>query len=182
MFSWPLSRSFQLAALISIAACLACATAPAKAPPSGEAACRTRDASSSSPAKDGAKPFDVASHKDFQGYEAALREYVAHATSGKEADFCIVGFAREQIWRKAWVLWPQGDRILEWGGGESEIVSNPEINLKTDVVASENEIQGSTYLVTQEWVNRLRDACNCFGRKVHIASQPIRPIRKEEDR
>ena len=121
----------------------------------------------------------MASQKDFLRYEVALREYVAQTTSGKETDFCIVGFAREGIWRKAWVLWPQGDRIFEWGGGESEITNPQEINLKTDVVSSESEIQGSTYVVTQEWVSRLRDACNCFGRKVHITRQRTR---KERDR
>ena len=75
---------------------------------------------------------------------------------------------------KAWVLCPQGDRIFEWGGGESKIASPQEINLKTDVVSSESEIKGSTYVVTQEWVSRLRDACNCFGRKVHITRQRAR--------
>jgi hypothetical protein len=176
---WLVYCFFWLAALIPITECFACATTPANAPLPSEEGCRNKDASSSSPAKDGAKPFDVASQKDFLRYEVALREYVTQTKSVKETDFCIVGFAREGIWRKAWVLWPQGDRIFEWGGGESKIASLQEINLKTDVVSSESEIKGSTYLVTQEWVSRLRDACNCFGRKVHITRQRTR---KEGDR
>lgn len=85
-----------------------------------------------------------------------------------QADFCVVGFVHGTDWRKAWMLWPQSRRVLEWAGGSSEIDGAKEIDLDKDVVASENEIAGSTYRVTREWVHRLTVACDCFGRKVHV--------------
>jgi hypothetical protein len=162
-------RLSRLAVSLSTAACLGCATTPRPAPPGDQAVCHDMDPDSSSPARDGAKPFDVAKDEDFSRYEAALGDYVAHNVPARQADFCIIGFAHGEDWRTAWVLWPEGDRVLEWGGGEPDMAAPQQINLKTDVVSSEREIRGSTYLVTQQWVDRLRKACACLGRKVHIA-------------
>jgi hypothetical protein len=147
--------------------CLACATAPRSAAPRDQASCRDKDPDTSAPGKDGSKPFDVATRAGFSAYEAVLRDFMSHNAPGTEANFCIVGFAHDQDWQQAWVLWAQGDRILDWGG-EPKMVAPRETNLKTDVVASKEQIGGSTYLVTQEWVNRLREACACFGRTVFI--------------
>jgi hypothetical protein len=152
----------------AIVVCLSCTSTKAKAPSSPEPTCRSMARSSSSPARDGARPFDVATHPEFSRYQAVLKQYVTDSTSAIEADLCIVGFAHEPTWTAVWVLWPEGKRILTWDDGASDLTNGHEINLDTDVVPTERDLQGSTYLVTQQWVERLRVACACFGRDVRV--------------
>lgn len=161
-----ISATISLLTLLSAPACRTSAQARAD----DTAACRAEDPAQSAPARDGATPFDVATHIDFARYEAALSDYMAKHTSATEGDFCVIGFTRANDWRKAWVLWSRGGRVLEWAGGASEIDPTEEIDLEKDVVSSEAEIRGSTYLVTREWLNRLIFACDCFGRRVHVVA------------
>lgn len=137
-------------------------------PPDAEA-CSASRAALSSPAKDGALPFDVASDPHFAGYEAALREYLLQETDLAETRFCVIGFVDpQQGERDVSVLWPEGSRLFAWEGGESKLANAKQIDLKKDVVASEDEIRGSTYLVTREWLERLVSACHCYGRTLRV--------------
>lgn len=150
--------------VLTLATGIACATRsgatrgepPAAACPSAEAA--------SPDQTDGARPFDLAANADFAGYERAVRNFAARTSPGQAEDYCVVGFASGTDWRLAWVL--GGGHIAVWSGGDAEVGQPRDLDLSTDVVASESDLHGSTYLVTREWVDRLTTGCRCFGHPV----------------
>ncbi|RYH53524.1 MAG: hypothetical protein EON54_13655 [Alcaligenaceae bacterium] len=76
------------------------------------------------------------------------------------------------------MIWHNGGEILNSLGrvatgdeaawlGESEALAKS-VNLATDVVESEEQIAGSTYLVDRAWVNRTLSNCKKAGRTVVV--------------
>ncbi|GKS91882.1 MULTISPECIES: hypothetical protein [unclassified Acidovorax] len=82
-----------------------------------------------------------------------------------------------------WMVWTTGARIYtftNYPGGSREdpnseaaglAHSNP-VHWKTDVVADEDAVGGSTYLVTRAWVDRIRQACRRVGVAVRVPRFP----------
>jgi len=48
------------------------------------------------------------------------------------------------------------------------------LHLKTDVVRTENDIHGSTYLVTRQWVRDQKAFCKQYGETVRIGVVDLR--------
>ena len=81
------------------------------------------------------------------------------------------------------MIWHNGGEILNSRGrmatgdeaaslGQAEALAKS-VNLATDVVESEEQIAGSTYLVDRAWVHRTLSTCQKAGRTVVVA-----PLRK----
>jgi hypothetical protein len=118
--------------------------------------------------------FKVADEAAFAGYRAPLLTYLRsrHVSSG--AHVCILGERASDGTQSAWVIWPRGQTILLWDGGSSKMSASRRIlNLRKDVVASEDEVAGSTYLVTRDWVNKLRAHCAKLGTTVQISAAEL---------
>lgn len=78
-----------------------------------------------------------------------------------------------------WMIWHEGREILNTAGrvatgDEAEFLGRSEalaksVHLATDVVESEEQIAGSTFLVDRAWVDRIVGACRKTGRTVTVA-------------
>jgi len=60
-------------------------------------------------------------------------------------------------------------------GNDSPLAESTSIlHLKTDVVRTENDIHGSTYLVTRQWVRDQKALCKQYGETVRIGLVDLR--------
>jgi hypothetical protein len=119
----------------------------------------------------GAKAFDITSDPDFKDYKQVVTRFAEKHRPRKENSFCIIGFSAEDT-KSAWVLWHEGGEIILWEGGDDLDVSRRIVHLKSDVVATEGEVHGSTYLVTKSWVDELSKSCDRTGLKVRVGAAP----------
>ena len=119
--------------------------------------------------------FKVSDDSDFAKFRAPLVEYLRsrHITHG--AKVCILGEQASDGSKWAWVIWPVGKTMILWGGSESTMVSSRRIlNLKRDVVATESDVKGSTYLVTAQWVSKQKTRCAQYGTQVDITAKNLK--------
>jgi len=121
-----------------------------------------------------ARVFDIPSDAYFGQYESIMKDFVKNYPF-KTNDFCILGVLASNPKSKiAWVLWLQGNKMILWEGPTSENynpleLSRDELDMKQDVVeGTEKWAEGSTGLVTHDWVQKVTDACNKYGTKVHL--------------
>lgn len=112
--------------------------------------------------------FDVASDFEFQDYKRIVTEYVYKNKPASASDICIVGYIEHGNVKTAWVIWHQRRKIILWEGQNDLDWSRRILDLKKDVVPTENDLHGSTYLVTKAWVKQLTTDCAHSGVKLHI--------------
>jgi hypothetical protein len=118
--------------------------------------------------------FKVSDDKEFSGYREPLVAYLRNRHTTTLARVCILGEQGADGSKWAWVIWPKGRKMILWGGGDSSMISSRRIlDLKRDVVASEPEVKGSTYLVTRRWVEQQQARCNQFGTQVEISADEL---------
>jgi hypothetical protein len=113
-----------------------------------------------------AKMFNVASDPDFKNYQQVVTRFAKKHRPKAENNFCIIGSSTDNV-KNAWVLWREGSQIILWEGGSDLDLSRRIIHLKSDVVPTEGDLHGSTYLVTKSWVDDLSRSCSRLGVKVH---------------
>ena len=119
--------------------------------------------------------FKVADEAAFADYREPLLTYLRGRHVSNGANVCILGERAADGSQSAWVIWPHGQTILLWDGGSSKMSASRRIlDLKKDVVASEDEVAGSTYLVTRDWVNQLKARCTKLGTTVQISAAELR--------
>lgn len=79
----------------------------------------------------------------------------------------------------AWVHWREAGRLILWNGkGERDdtlLRSARALDLRTDMVANEAAVAGSTYRVTRAWVAARRADCAAKGDHYVIAGRSGRP-------
>ena len=115
------------------------------------------------------KVFDIKSDPDFRNYKRILTEFVRARRSRVGNDFCVLGYVTSDNLKSAWVIWRQGREIILWEGQDGDLaLSRRVINLKSDVVPTDGDVHGSTYLVTKAWVERITTTCDHSGVKVHM--------------
>jgi hypothetical protein len=114
------------------------------------------------------KVFDVSTAPDFQDYKRVLTNYARKHNPKSGNDFCVVGYLTSDDLKSAWVIWQQKRKIILWEGQNDLDLSRRRLDLKSDVVPTENDLHGSTYLVTKAWVKKITDACERSGTQVHV--------------
>jgi hypothetical protein len=86
--------------------------------------------------------------------------------------FCVVGYQKsvDDKQKYAWVYWREQNAMVLWESWvkpqytESSLTdSRRYLDLSKDVVDSESDLHGSTYLVTAQWVNRIKIDCARHG-------------------
>ena len=122
--------------------------------------------------------FDPREDEDFGDATPALTGLVAGSDPKPRGlqHFCVVGY-RGPDGEHAWVHWREARRLIFWLGrgdgtapAETLLRSTRKLSLDEDVVATESEIAGSTYLVSRAWVDgRLAD-CQAHGAQYTISS------------
>jgi hypothetical protein len=108
-------------------------------------------------------PVNVGAIQEFAKPESALRELVNAKKGGATNNFCIVGYKDEAGTVTAWVHWVERNALIFWEPPEPLAQSRRYLDLRRDVVASDDQLKGSTYLVTKPWVKRLLADCKAVG-------------------
>jgi hypothetical protein len=114
------------------------------------------------------KTFDLAADPEFKDYKKVMTRFALKHRPAAENTFCILGFSADDA-KSAWVLWREGREIILWEGGSDLSLSRRVIHLKSDVVPTEADLHGSTYLVTKPWVDGLSKSCERVGVKIRTA-------------
>jgi hypothetical protein len=119
--------------------------------------------------------FKVSEDTGFAKYRSALVAYLRSLHIIRGTRVCILGERFSNGAKSAWVIWPAGHRMILWDGGDSPMKASRRIlDLKKDVVASEAEVAGSTYLVTREWVSEEQQRCERFGISLEVTAAELR--------
>jgi hypothetical protein len=117
-------------------------------------------------------PMSVRGVKGFDNPQSALRKLVDAKHGGATNKFCVVGYKDAGGATTAWVHWAEGNALIWWeptkDGTVSLAHSRRYLNLRRDVVASESDLKGSTYLVTRPWVDHILSDCKAAGDKYII--------------
>jgi hypothetical protein len=117
--------------------------------------------------------FKLSSNPQFDKYRPALVDYLRGEHFGKPTRFCLFG-SKDNSGAIATVIWLDGQRIIDWGGNDSTLAeSNSVVNLKTDVVPTERDLHGSTYLVTRKWVSEQLVLCKRNGETVRVGAVDV---------
>ena len=132
-----------------------------------------------SPQDEGDRPFDARSSPYFGDATIPLREFLndRHISTAKTQHFCIVGYQNTTDGR-AWIHWVEGHQIILWWGANNPLGAKSAIarsrrvlDLKKDVVPSDADLKGSTYLVTRDWVAQVLADCQARGDKYEISTK-----------
>ena len=90
--------------------------------------------------------------------------------------FCAIGY-RGAEGAVAWVHWREAGRLILWLGkgdgsaaADALVHSNRDLDLNTDVVATESDLAGSTYRVTRAWVATKLEECAQKGDQYAISA------------
>jgi len=122
--------------------------------------------------------FDTARAAEFGSAVQPLRVLIteAHIPRQSVENFCVVGYQFSSGERLAYVYWARKNRLILWEGGtdaetraRSIARSRRPLDLRRDVVESDADIGGSTYLVTRGWVQRKIDDCAKHGRRYRVS-------------
>lgn len=118
--------------------------------------------------------FKLSSNPDFDKYRPALVDYLRSQHYGKATRFCLFG-TKNDSGVTATVIWPDGQQIIDWCGNDSALADSTSIvHLKTDVVPTESDLHGSTYLVTRKWVHDQQAICKQHGETVQISARNLK--------
>lgn len=125
----------------------------------------------------GRATFDTRADPAFGDATTALRALVSATPSAPtgENHFCVVGYRLDGGDTQAWVHWQEANRLILWEGSADPAfaadtirMSRRNLDLATDVVDSEADIAGSTYLVTRAWVAEVMADCTARGTQYAI--------------
>ena len=112
-------------------------------------------------------PVSVRGVEGFKEPERVLRQLVISKRGGAINNFCVVGYKDSSGLVTGWVHWVEGKALILWEPSEdaraSLIKSRRYLDLQRDVVATEEQVKGSTYLVTKSWVDRVLLDCKSTG-------------------
>jgi hypothetical protein len=95
----------------------------------------------------------------------------AKARGGGTNTLCVVGYESPRTkYPFAEIYWKEADTMILWEGGELS-ASRRILTHADDVVATDEEVGSSTYLVTEEWWTRTKRECAKYG-KTYVLGAP----------
>jgi hypothetical protein len=112
--------------------------------------------------------------------EPALKQLlVAENKNGATNEFCVVGYAYADKIVNVWVHWINEQRLLMWRGSSDEelreqglMMAQRDLRLGEDTVETEDDINGSTFLVTRAWWQAVTRDCAANGQRYTIERFP----------
>jgi len=121
--------------------------------------------------------FSVREHLGYTEPEKSLELLVRTRGTRRQNHFCVIGYREPSGYEYAWVRWEEGKALILWEAAADASQPSPLstsrrfLRLDKDVVASEEQLNGSTYLVTREWVNRVTRDCESHGDKFVVSKR-----------
>jgi hypothetical protein len=112
--------------------------------------------------------FSVRDRAGYEHPEATLQQLVDSRGHRGANHLCVVGYQLPSGHGFAWVYWPEDHAMILWeptrpGSHWALARSRRYLDLDKDVVATDDDVQGSTYLVTRAWVARTIAECRAHG-------------------
>ena len=93
-------------------------------------------------------------------------------------NFCVIAYEskEKQSPNYAWVYWKEKDALILWDpveiGEKVDLThSRRYLDMTKDVVNNEEELHGSTYKVTRNWVDNTLSECKKYGQEYIINNQ-----------
>ncbi len=112
------------------------------------------------------KGTPVRSHPNFSGIIATLKELVAREGKVRRHTFFIADVRQEDGREYSYAYWKEDKSIiilhlpLEKEGASYEwLYGKARVDLETDVVPTQEDIGGSSFLVDRAWVNKILKEC-----------------------
>jgi hypothetical protein len=113
-------------------------------------------------------PVDIHSDPAFANYKTLVVSYLRQHSRHHRTHACVIGL-RSSYGTTAWVIWRGGGKLILYPEGETDLnLSNRQLSLSKDVVATDEQVGTSTYLVSRPWVNWLERQCSVHGRRVTV--------------
>lgn len=112
--------------------------------------------------------FELDSNELFTGWRTQVQELVDQVPNTAPTRICVVGVTDgDPFSLEAFVIWPGHHQLIIWIPSKTDSHSlghqTRVLDLETDVVASEKQVAGSTYLVTRAWLRGIERRCNTQG-------------------
>ncbi|WP_454723651.1 MULTISPECIES: hypothetical protein [Cupriavidus] len=128
--------------------------------------------------------FAVSQNSYFLKPERAIRNRIAFEKRNHVTNhFCVVGYEWPDGGLQVWVNWREQNTNILWDGNEDRqlrelglMATRRNLRLGKDTVETNNDIGGSTYLVTRRWWLGIADDCAAHGEKYVI--KPFRLRRR----
>lgn len=125
--------------------------------------------------------FDVKADKDFSDFRKPLASFLRSRHARLPTSVCLLGEQHVDGTKSAWVIWRSGHTMLLWEGGTSSMAASRRLlDLSHDVVVSDDEVAGSTYLVTRAWVARQTERCRQVGTTVSLSKRLVFSLPKDK--
>lgn len=127
--------------------------------------------------ENGMTVFDTRSAAAFGDAKAPLALLLSELSPRPVAPqtFCVVGYRSADGSQLAWIHWNEGQRLILWEGrgdpgypDTSVARSRRALDLRSDVVPNEEDVHGSTYLVTRTWVDAVITDCSTSGTRYRL--------------
>jgi hypothetical protein len=112
--------------------------------------------------------FELNDEPHFSNYNLVVGRYLRLHGNLKPAKACVIGVTVDGRNDSAWVIWQGGGRLILWEGEDDLDRSRRNLSLHEDVVADDDAVGGSTYLVSRPWVVALESLCIRSGRYVTL--------------
>ena len=121
--------------------------------------------------------IDVSQSEYYGAAEPALRQLLIEENKNQGTNqFCVIGYAYPNKIVNVWVHWNNEQRLILWRGNSDQemreqglVISQRDLKLGKDTVETQNDIKGSTYLVTRAWWQAVAKDCDSHGRSYKIA-------------
>ncbi len=115
----------------------------------------------------GYETFKISTNKYFAQPKNVLSRLAAQKGTTRKNTFCVVGYRFPDGGLQGWVYWKEGKAIILWEplteGTFNLARSKRYIRIPGDVVATEEDVKGSTYRMTKHDVDKLIEECRREG-------------------
>jgi hypothetical protein len=116
--------------------------------------------------------FDLREDKYFADPRPMLEGYARRRSTARTNRFCVLGVT-EAGSHLAWIVWPQKRQLILWEGQDlRETAARRVLDMDRDVVKSERELRGSSYLVTRDWLEAIVSRCRSAGEEITVIRKP----------
>lgn len=134
--------------------------------------------------------FRVSADPGYLDPRATIKYLLAIERANRERNrFCVVGYKFPSGNELAWVVWEEERLMMLWDPSlyadtRLKALTRARRNLKLgrDTVATENDINGSTYIVTVDWWISIADDCRKHGEQYEIEPFRIAPSKTSDPR